>query len=61
MLLDSIAGRFFIPANWLAQVDGVRLYRNSLVDENDEGFEKISLVDARSRLCRYFSRLPATW
>ena len=61
ILLDSVAARFFIPATWLAHVHGVRLYRNSLVHDADEKIEKISLVDARSQLCRYFSRLPATW
>jgi hypothetical protein len=61
ILLDSVAARFFIPATWLAQVHEVRLYRNSLVHEADEEIEKISLVDARSHVCRYFSRLPTTW
>lgn len=61
ILLDSIAARFYIPAVWLARVHKVRLYRNSLVHESDENIEKMSLVDARSQLCRYFSRLPTTW
>jgi hypothetical protein len=61
ILLDSVAARFFIPSSWLAQVHGVRLHRNSLVHETDDEIEKISLVDARSHLCRYLSRLPTTW
>ena len=61
LLLDSVAARFYIPATWLARVHAVRLYRNSLVHEADDKVEKIDLVDARSQLCRYLSRLPTTW
>ena len=61
ILLDSVAARFYIPATWLDRVHAVRLYRNGLVHDADEKVEKISLVDAGSQLCRYFSRLPTTW
>ncbi|NLY01195.1 MAG: hypothetical protein GXY83_34320 [Rhodopirellula sp.] len=51
-----------IPQDWLDEADEVRAYRNSLVHEGDVADAmRISLVDVRSRLCRYFSRLPEDW
>jgi hypothetical protein len=51
-----------IPQDWLDDADKVRLYRNAVVHEgSDEGAARLSVEVARSRLCRYFSRLPEDW
>ena len=64
-LLESVAARQLIPETWLREAHEVREYRNSLVHEAPEGEEQavepITLSEARQRLVRFFSRLPADW
>ncbi len=60
-LLPAMAN-WRIPQDWLDQADEVRVYRNSIVHEGEspEGLG-VTLGEARSRLCRFFSRLPENW
>jgi hypothetical protein len=60
-LLDSVARRRSIPQDWLDDVQEVRRLRNSYVHEKDDTEVPIPLVEAKRRLCRYFSRLPEDW
>lgn len=60
-LLVAVASQR-IPQDWLDEADDVRKYRNALVhEEGEEQVVAFSLPEARSRLCRYFSRLPEDW
>jgi hypothetical protein len=60
-LLVAIANQR-IPQDWLEDADAVREYRNALVHEGDTtDIEAVSLAEARSRLCRFFSQLPKDW
>jgi hypothetical protein len=60
-LLVAVASQR-IPQGWVDDADEVREYRNALVHEGgEETAATISLAGARSRLCRYFSRLPEDW
>ena len=61
----------FEDANWDAALriaederdnaHAVRRYRNGVVHEGGEGAEAVSLRQAKSYLCLFFSRLPLTW
>jgi hypothetical protein len=60
-LLDGIAARCDIAPERLTSAHAVRVYRNSLVHERDEGMAPISIAEARGSLCRFFAFLPPTW
>jgi hypothetical protein len=60
-LLDGIATRREIPAGRLADAHAVRVYRNTLVHERDEGVAPIPIAESRGRLCRFLAFLPLTW
>jgi hypothetical protein len=60
-LLESIATLRGVPRDNLADVHSVREYRNVLVHEREAELEPISMANARSRLCKFFARLPDNW
>jgi hypothetical protein len=60
-LLDSIAVQRGIPQDWLDDAHEVREFRNGFVHEGEGEEISLTLVEARSRLCRYLSRLPEDW
>ncbi len=60
-LVDRVASARGIPNDLLVNAHAVRKYRNSLVHEQSEEIEPISLATARGHLCTFFSRLPPTW
>src|SRR5438128_106655 len=60
-LLESIAARRRIPQEQLRNVHAVRDYRNVLVHEREGDFELMTISEARSHLCVYFSFLPRDW
>ncbi len=60
-LLDGIAATRRIAHDPLARAHEVREYRNSLVHEREDPITLISIAEARSRLCTYFSFLPPHW
>ena len=60
-LLEGIGARTDMPKPWHAEVDEVRRRRNALVHEEAEEVAVVSLAEARTRLCRFFSRLPPDW
>jgi hypothetical protein len=61
-LVASMAARFGVPTVDSDDVQNVRALRNLLVHEG-EGREAIDLTlgEAKSRLCRFFSRMPLDW
>jgi len=60
-LIDSIAGRCYMPQDWLDEVHRVRECRNAQVHEGEPDPTFTSLADARQSLCRFFSMLPLDW
>lgn len=60
-LLNSVASRRGIPNERLRNAHKVREYRNDLVHERYEESEPMTIKDARSHLCHYFSFLPRDW
>lgn len=60
-LLVGVAARRGIPPDDLDEAQAVREYRNALVHEREDETEPISLATARSRLCKFFARLPDEW
>ena len=61
-LLDSIAAYRKVPVDVLEDAHEVRGYRNSLVHEDESlEFPEVTLLNAKSRLCKFFSRLPDNW
>ncbi|HEV3256547.1 MAG TPA: hypothetical protein VG013_06700 [Gemmataceae bacterium] len=60
-LLNSVASRRGIPNEQLRKAHEVRGYRNDLVHERYENNEPMTIMDARRRLCYYFSFLPRDW
>jgi len=60
-LLDRIASQQRIPNEQLLNAHAVRLYRNSISHEQDDPGKPIEFHVARGHLCRFFSRLPASW
>jgi hypothetical protein len=60
-LLPAVAARCLVPQDWLDAADAVREHRNALVHEGPAVVEPIPIAEARRRLCRFFSRLPADW
>ncbi len=60
-LLEGAAAMRGIPHDVLAGAHAVREHRNGLVHERDESSDSISLPVARSRLCKFFARLPFDW
>jgi hypothetical protein len=62
ILMSRVASRQYVPQDWLDEADAVRRYRNTLVHEdNDEEDEQLPFYEAKSRLSRFFSRLPEDW
>ena len=62
VLLSRVASQQSVPQDYLDGADGVRKFRNSLVHEDtDEDYPDVSLPEAKSRLYRFFSRLPIDW
>lgn len=61
-LIDSIAAKRSIPQDWLESAHVVRMFRNVIVHEKPlSDLRQLAIEDARSHLCRYFSRLPLRW
>ena len=60
-LLDAIAYIRTIPQDLLDDVHEVRRLRNAFVHESDGSEIPLSLAEAKSRLCHYFSWLPLDW
>jgi hypothetical protein len=60
-LLDAIAGLCRLPQDWVIQAHELRDYRNSVLHEGEREANPLDLSEARRRICRFFSGLPATW
>jgi hypothetical protein len=60
-LVNGVAALCVIPDDDRDSAHAVREYRNTLVHEREDQTEPISLADARSHLCRFFSFLPMNW
>ena len=60
-LLDSIVALCDISEEHRDNAHAVREYRNSLVHEREEELPPISIAEARSYLCCFFSKLPNEW
>ncbi len=60
-LMDSVAALCNISANHRNNAHAVREYRNSLVHEREEDIVPLSIAEARSYLCCFFSYLPNEW
>jgi hypothetical protein len=60
-LLNSVASRRGIPHEQLRKAHQVRDYRNDLVHERYENSDPITIKDARSHLCHFFSFLARDW
>ena len=60
-LLNGLAARCRIPDTQRDHAHLVREYRNALIHEREENPEKVSLTQARSYLCHFFSFLPLRW
>lgn len=60
-LIDGISSSCRIPFDQVGVVHSLREFRNSLVHENEEAFDPLTIGEARSRLCRYLSFLPGEW
>lgn len=52
-LLVAIAGRCYMPHDWLVHAHDVREYRNILVHEGERKATSITLATARHYLCRF--------
>ena len=60
-LLETVAARRRIPHEHLRNAHAVRDYRNVLVHEREADIDPMSIREARSHLCVYFSFLPRDW
>ena len=60
-LLNAVAALRVIGQEDRDNAHAVRRYRNGVVHEGGEGAEAVSLRQAKSYLCLFFSRLPLTW
>ena len=60
-LIDGISSRRKIPHELTAGAHVVRESRNALVHERDDEVAAVTVGTARESLCRYLSRLPASW
>lgn len=60
-LLNGLAARCGIHDSPRDNAHLVRVYRNSLVHERENQPEAVTIVVARSYLCRFFSFLPLQW
>jgi hypothetical protein len=60
-LLNAVAALRAIAEDDRDNAHSVRRYRNGVVHEGGEVAESVSLRQAKSYLCLYFSRLPLTW
>jgi hypothetical protein len=60
-LLNAVAALRAIAEDDRDSAHSVRRYRNGVVHEGGEGAEAVSLRQAKSYLCLFFSRLPLTW
>lgn len=60
-LLVGVAARRGIPPDDLEEAQAVREYRNALVHEREDETEPIPIAVVRSRLCKFFARLPDEW
>jgi hypothetical protein len=60
-LLAALTALCSVPQAWHAQADEVRRFRNSLVHEEESAAPVLALEEVRSRLVRFFSRLPEQW
>ncbi len=51
-----------VPQNSVDDADRIRVFRNALVhEESEEPIVPLTLGEAKSKLCRYFSFLPRDW
>jgi len=60
-LLNGTAAIRSVQPPELDRAHLVRRYRNAIVHEGGEAPEAVSLGQAKSYLCLFFSRLPLTW
>jgi hypothetical protein len=60
-LLNAVAAKCSVPEDDLDNAHAVRKYRNSLVHEEGEEAQTITLARARGFLCTFFGRLPLKW
>jgi hypothetical protein len=60
-LIARVGARRSIPDDFIHRVQRVREFRNSLVHEDHEEVEALTLAEVKSRLCKYLSRLPLDW
>jgi hypothetical protein len=60
-LLNGTAAMRFVSPPELDNAHLVRRCRNAIVHEGSEAADAVSLGQAKSYLCLFFSRLPLTW
>jgi hypothetical protein len=60
-LIDSICAQRLLSDEWRDCVHNVRVYRNALVHEGGDQVQPVSIREACSDLCRFFSGLPRPW
>jgi hypothetical protein len=60
-LLNAFAARCRMTDDRLNEAHRVRAYRNSVVHDESEGTEAVTLAEARRILCRFFCFLPDEW
>jgi hypothetical protein len=60
-LLDAFSARRRIPHEQREDAHRVRRLRNTVVHDESEQAEPLSLAEARRYLCRFFAYLPETW
>jgi hypothetical protein len=60
-LVSAIGTSRSVPQDVIEAAHQVRETRNSLVHEGGEGGAALPLSESKSRLCKYFCRLPSGW
>jgi hypothetical protein len=60
-LIDAVASRRRVPAERIAEAHEVRRFRNYLVHASTQPEPKMTLAQARRRLCRFLAYLPLQW
>lgn len=60
-LLEAVTGLRLIPRRWSQSVDEVRKFRNSMVHPGQVTPQVFSLIQARERICQFWSFMPLDW
>lgn len=60
-VMNALAGWRSVPDVATENAHAVRAYRNSLVHEGGVAAAAVSIAQARSFLCTFFSRMPLDW